>query len=61
MTLIQPKEAKALLDRYMLNISVPCPVPHCRARAGEACRDTPLTTVHASRLKARLEREGKKS
>jgi hypothetical protein len=59
--IIPPNEAVNVLEAYSANISIECPVPHCRAARGEPCRDTPPATVHESRKRLRLKREGEKS
>lgn len=47
--IITPADALPWLERYKLYLDVECPVPHCKARRGEPCRNTPDGTVHESR------------
>lgn len=55
--IIPPNEAAATLERYRRDLDYACPVVHCQARRGEACRDVPPPLVHQSRRVRRLQNE----
>ncbi len=59
--LIPPNEAIEFLERYSADLSLECPVAHCRARKGVPCHDVPAGKVHLSRRILRLMRDDKRS